>query len=101
MLQAVTGLSRYVALCTIYDAVPGIEAEALTALSLFNDVIVSEGVALGLPIVDLRQICTEYADFAESLPIEPSWRGGAKIAAVLKRVVDEHDYGKRRTAIYT
>lgn len=101
MLEAVTALNRHAAVCTIYDAVPGVEPEALTALSLFNDVIVSEAVATGLPIVDLRRICTNPDDYSDISTIEPSCCGGAKIAAALKRVVEEHDFSKRRSVIYT
>jgi hypothetical protein len=101
MLEAVTALNRHTAVCTIYDAVPGVEAVAITALSLFNDVIVSEAVAARLPIIDLRHICTEAADYSDISPIEPSWRGGAKIAAVLKLVFEEHDFIKCRSVVYT
>lgn len=101
MLEAVTGLGRHTAVCTIYDAVPGVEAVAITALSLFNDVIVSEAVAARLPIIDLRRICTEPADYSDISPIEPSWRGGAKIAAALKLVFEEHDFTRCRPVVYT
>jgi hypothetical protein len=100
MLEAVTALNLPTAVCTIYDAVPGVEPEAITALSIFNDVIVSEAAAAGLPIVDLRRICTEHEDYSDISPVEPSSCGGAKIAAVLKQVVEEHDFSKRRCAIY-
>lgn len=100
MLQAVTTLELPTAVCTVYDAVPGVEPEALTALSIFNDVIVSEAAAAGLPIVDLRRICTEREDYSDISPIEPSSCGGAKIAAVLKQVVEEHDFSTRRCAVF-
>lgn len=100
MLDAVTALNLPTAVCTVYDAVPGVEPEALTALSIFNDVIVSEAIAAGLPIIDLRRICTERADYSQISPIEPSSCGGAKIAAVLKQVVEEHDFSKRRCTVY-
>lgn len=101
MLEKVTALDRNVAVCTIYDSVPGLEAVAITALSLFNDVIVAEAVMAGVPVVDLRFVCSEPDDYSEQSPIEPSCTGGAKIAAALKRVFDEHDYGARRSVIYS
>jgi hypothetical protein len=35
----------------------------------------------GLDIIELRAVCTEPADYAN--PIEPSGRGGARIAAAV------------------
>ena len=40
MLELIVRLDTPAAICTIYDKVPKIEAIAITALSLFNDVIV-------------------------------------------------------------
>jgi hypothetical protein len=36
-----------------------------------------------LPAIDLRLVCTEPADYAN--PIEPSGRGGLKIAGAIAR----------------
>jgi lysophospholipase L1-like esterase len=101
MLTAVMALGRHTAVCTIYDAVPGIEAEKVTALSLFNDVITGEAVFAGLPVVDLRWVCTESSDYSPLSPIEPSNQGGAKIAAALNRVFEEHDFDTSHTSVYT
>jgi len=100
MLSNVTALNRKAALCTIYDAVPSIDEIEATGLSLFNDVIVSETIAAGLPLVDLRQVCTEVDDYSRLSPIEPSCSGGAKIAAALHRLFTEHDFSSRRTVVY-
>ena len=51
MLAKLDALNRKAALCTIYDAVPSIDEIEATALSLFNDVIVSEAIAAGMPLV--------------------------------------------------
>lgn len=77
------------ALCTIYDAnFPPPEGPVITAaLSLFNDVITRAAFARGLPLVDLRLICSEPADYAN--PIEPSEQGGDKIAAAIARLAAE------------
>jgi lysophospholipase L1-like esterase len=77
-----------VALCTIYDArFPDAREQRLvvTGLSIFNDVITREAFARRLPLVDLRLICDEPDDYAN--PIEPSAKGGEKIAAVIAQVV--------------
>jgi hypothetical protein len=55
-----------------------------TALSLFNDIITRAAFAHRLPLIDLRLICNEEADYAN--PIEPSAKGGAKIAAAISRL---------------
>jgi hypothetical protein len=74
-----------VAVCTIYDAVPGLAKELQTALCLFNDSIVREAHAVGVPIIDIRHICTEATDYSTVSPIEPSGEGGRKIATALVR----------------
>lgn len=101
MLQSVLEVERKTAVCTIYDAVPGIDRIAMTALSLFNDVIVAEAVAFGLPLVDLRHVCTEPDDYSPISPIEPSCQGGAKIAAALRTMYERHDFSSEQTVVYT
>jgi len=74
---------RPTALCTIYEPRypdPRVQRLAVTGLALFNDVITRAAFAHGLPVLDLRLICDNDADFAN--PIEPSAQGGDKIAAV-------------------
>jgi len=101
MLASVVALERHTSVCTIYDAVPGMEAFALSALSLFNDVIISEAAAMELPIVDLRQVCVEPTDYSALSPIEPSASGGAKIARALHEVFARHDFEFGRPVIYS
>jgi lysophospholipase L1-like esterase len=101
MLQAVLKLRKHTAVCTIYDAVPSIDETEVTALSLFNDVITAEAIYSGIPVVDLRWVCTEPSDYSPLSPIEPSSRGGAKIAATLNRVFEEHDFSSKRTSVFT
>ena len=101
MLQAVLALGRNTAVCTIYDAVPSIGETEVTALSLFNDVITAEASFSGVPVVDLRWVCTESSDYSPLSPIEPSSIGGAKIAAALNRLFEEHDFGSGRTTVYS
>jgi hypothetical protein len=51
-----------------------------------------------LPLIDLRLVCNEDADFAN--PIEPSVRGGAKIATAIAALVAEHDFVRRRSEVF-
>jgi len=101
MLEAVLSLRRNTAVCTIYDAVPNIDETEVTALSLFNDVIMAEAVFSGIPVVDLRWVCTDSSDYSTLSPIEPSSQGGAKIAATINRVFEEHDFSSGRTSVFT
>jgi len=88
MLDAVTQMRLPVAVCTIYDARfndPAEQRLVVTGLSLFNDCITREAFARRLPLIDLRLICNEPDDYAN--PIEPSAKGGDKIAGVIAQVV--------------
>jgi lysophospholipase L1-like esterase len=88
MLDAVVPRSLPVVLCTIYDPRFGDRLRqrlAVAGLALFNDVIIREAFARRLPLLDLRLVCSEDADFAN--PIEPSVQGGRKIAAAIADMV--------------
>lgn len=87
MIDAVVRLGIPTAVCTIYDAnYPEPQRRlVVTALALFNDVITRVAFSRGLPLVDLRLICKEPADYAN--PIEPSAAGGDKIAAAIAAMV--------------
>jgi hypothetical protein len=100
MLRAVAAAGRPAAVCTVYDAIPGLVAEAVTLLSLFNDVIVREAARERLPVLDLRLVCDEARDYSSVSPIEPSQQGGQKIAAALARVATSHDFGRRQSVVY-
>ena len=69
--------------CTIYDAIPGLPNGIKAGVALFNDVILREAIRHGLPVLDLRLVCTEFSDYSAQSPIEPSSQGGAKIAAAI------------------
>jgi hypothetical protein len=101
MLRSVLARRLPTAVCTIYDAVPSVGQVETTALSLFNDVIVSEAVVNRVPVVDLRAICTDPLDYSPISPIEPSSRGGAKIAKALAYLFDNHDFITAQTIVYT
>jgi GDSL-like lipase/acylhydrolase family protein len=89
------------AICTIYyphfpDA--SLQKVAVAALMVFNDCIVRAAFAYGLPLLDLRLICTEEADYAN--PIEPSALGGEKIARAIVEYVEQRPIGGR-TEVFT
>lgn len=72
-------------MCTIYEGnlEPQQARIARVALMTFNDVLLRAAFARGLPVIDLRFICTEGVDYAN--PIEPSGAGGRKIALAIAR----------------
>ena len=101
MLRAAAEAGRPVAVCTVYyprfaDALT--QRLAVTALTVFNDAIIRAAFRAGVPLLDLRLICDEDADYAN--PIEPSEAGGAKIADAILRLLSGHDFGKRRTEVF-
>lgn len=83
LLDRLAAIGIPVAGCTIYDAnFPPPEGPVITsALSLFNDSITRALFSRAMPLIDLRLICNDPADYAN--PIEPSVRGGAKIAQTI------------------
>lgn len=100
-VDAVLGRTLPTGVCTVYyPNFPDEDAQRLTvtALTVFNDAIIRTAFARGLPLIDLRLVCNEAADYAN--PIEPSARGGAKIASAIARLVSEHDFARRRTEVF-
>ncbi|HEY2186683.1 MAG TPA: SGNH/GDSL hydrolase family protein [Xanthobacteraceae bacterium] len=78
------------AVCTIYEPrypEPRLRRAAATALTLLNDAITREAFARGATLIDLRLVCDRDEDFAN--PVEPSARGGAKIARAIAGFVRE------------
>jgi hypothetical protein len=101
MLESVLRLNLPVALCTVYfpnfaDAF--VQKIAAAALSSFNDAIIRRAFSAGVPLLDLRLICDEKHDYANE--IEPSGKGGAKIAAKIFDLVRSHDFSANRTSVY-
>jgi hypothetical protein len=91
VLQAILGRGLPTAACTVYDAIPGLDRVEATGLCLFNDVILREAFRAALPVIDLRLVCTDAADYSRSSPIEPSVVGGGKIARAVARLVTGYD----------
>jgi lysophospholipase L1-like esterase len=101
MLVEVLARELPTAICTIYyprfpDAV--LQRIAVTALTVFNDCIIRAAVMHGIPLLDLRFVCTEERDYAN--PIEPSAQGGEKIAKAIAELV-ERDFDGGRTKVFT
>jgi GDSL-like Lipase/Acylhydrolase family len=101
MLQAVLAHQIPTTLCTIYYpwfADPAIQQLTVAGLLVFNDSILRAGFSAGLPVIDLRLVCTSAADYANE--IEPSVAGGAKIVDAIVEVVTQHDFTQRHSTIY-
>jgi hypothetical protein len=98
MVESVLERRLPTALCTIYDsAYPEPQRRLVVAgLALFNDVITRAAFAHRLPLIDLRLIFRDTADYAN--PIEPSAQGGEKIAAVIADLVRSGAPPPRSTA---
>ena len=96
VLAEVLGQGLPTAICTVYyprfpDA--ALQKVAVVGLTVFNDCIVRAAFIHGLPLLDLRLICTEQGDYAN--PIEPSAQGGEKIAQAIAEFVVQGPSGGR------
>jgi hypothetical protein len=83
VLGRVLGLGLPTAVCTVYDAVPSLDR-----------------VRAGVPVFDLRLVCTDAADYSRSSPIEPSVVGGGKIARAVARLVTGYDFKGDGTRVF-
>ena len=93
MLDQVTALGIPTAACTIYNSrYPNLAEREIAnvGLTIFNDVITQEAAIHGLPVIDLRMIFHSDDDYANS--VEPSSKGGRKIAAAITRLVNLHQF---------
>ena len=101
MLRDARATGKPAAVCTVYYPRfpdPLAQRLAVTALTVFNDAIIRVAFEAGVPLIDLRLVCDEAADYAN--PIEPSEAGGAKIADAIVRLVSEHNFLRRRTEVF-
>jgi lysophospholipase L1-like esterase len=91
MLDDVVATNIPATVCTIYrpQYEPTLQQVTLMALSLFNDVILTEAMRMRLPVLDLRQIMDEASDYAN--PIEPSAHGGEKMAKAISQILLGND----------
>jgi lysophospholipase L1-like esterase len=100
MLAELLARGLPMAICTVYyPRFPeaALQKMAVAALTVFNDCIIRAAFAHGLPLLDLRLICTEEGDYAN--PIEPSARGGEKIARAIVEAI-EHGFAGSRTKVF-
>jgi hypothetical protein len=83
----VAGPGRRVVVCTIYEGNLGGGAQraAATAIGMFDDVIARAARERGWEVLELRDLFREPADYAN--PIEPSVRGGEKMARAIAALV--------------
>lgn len=100
MLDGVLAHGLPTAICTVYyprfPEAP-LQRVAVAALTVFNDCIIRAAFAHGIPLIDLRLICTEASDYANA--IEPSALGGEKISRAIAELV-EHGFSGGRTEVF-
>ncbi len=87
-------------ICTIYSGNfpdPAYRRLVTTALAIYNDAILRVAIAQRLPVIDLRAICTNTADYANA--IEPSSVGGEKIARAIAALATGVNFADRATRI--
>lgn len=66
---------------------------------MVNDVIISEAVRFGVPLIDIKSLFSSKEDYAN--PIEPSTQGGDKLSDTIIKVVKNHNFQSKNTTIYT
>ena len=101
LLDAALAKGLPLAVCTIYNPRfpdPLQQTVGIAGLCLWNDAIIRNAFSRGLPILDLRAVCTENQDYAND--IEPSSQGALKIAQTIQQILDGHDFSVVRTVIY-
>jgi hypothetical protein len=100
VLGRVLGFRKPTAVCTIYDAIPGLDPAERAGLCLFNDVILREAVRAAVPVIDLRLVCADADDYSRSSPIEPSVLGGGKIARAVAKLVTGYDFAGEGSRVF-
>ena len=101
LLDALVATGLPLTVCTIYNprfTDPLQQRVTVAALCHFNDVIVRQAREHGVPLLDLRPLCTTDEDYGNE--IEPSSQGGAHIAAAIAQLVSTHDFATRHTVLY-
>jgi hypothetical protein len=100
-LERVQARGAATAVCTVYDGIPGLDRVEAAGLCLFNDAILREAFRAAVPVIDLRLVCTDAADYSSVSPIEPSVIGGGKIARAVSRLVTEHDFQVQGSKVFS
>ena len=100
MIWAVCNKVENVTICTVHDSVPEYTERALTALSIFNEVILKEAFRVNAPVIDLRLACNETQDYSSVSPIEPSKHGAKKITDLIVKVAEDHNFNLNNSSVY-
>ena len=100
MIRAVCNKVENVTICTVHDSVPDYTERALTALSIFNEVILKEAFRINAPVIDLRLACNEAQDYSSVSPIEPSKQGARKITDLIVKVAEDHNFNLNNSSVY-
>jgi len=101
MINSVLDFKLPTTLCTIYNPNfpdPTFQQVASTGLCSLNDVILSQAISIGLPVIDLKNMFKESKYYANS--IEPSEIGGDKITDAIVNTLLYHDFKANKTSIY-
>jgi hypothetical protein len=82
-VEMLAELRKPTCLCTIYDGNlrPPETIMARAVVAMFDDKIYMEANRNHMSVLELRRVCTSSEDYAN--PIEPSGKGGEKIAAAI------------------
>lgn len=104
LLKQLLSFNLPLTMCTIYDHCPMISEDMRlllpTVLPVFNDCITRQVIAHGLPLIDLRVVCSDQEDYVSLFPIEPSEQGGLKIARRILQVFNHQDFSQEQTVAY-
>lgn len=94
-LKAVADLGLPLLTCTIYEGNLGgsLQKRAKGAVAVFNDRIQRAARHLRVPVLELRDLFTDAEDYAN--PIEPSTRGGEKLARAMGKWLEATASGHR------
>ncbi len=74
---------------TFGDMFEGVQEAAGVIARVFNDIVYSTGNKFGVEVLELREIFTGSADYAN--PIEPSHIGGEKFAKKILEWISSHE----------
>ncbi len=100
LMEAIRDRGLPTVVCTIYNPCSDDDAfqrASVAALCLYNDAIIDRARHFKRPVIDLRVVCSDIADYANE--IEPSAAGGAKIAEAICGLVTRHDFARRETVL--
>ena len=87
-VRAILALRLPLVICSIYNgnfADAAVQRCTSLAIAAFDDVILRVAAEHEVGVIDLRSVCTTPDDYANE--IEPSVKGGAKIAAAIVRAI--------------